>query len=271
MDVQLLNSLFTKTVAAARILGVDPGLQKQFEATRRQLPPMMIGKWGQLREWTDADIDDPNSHNRRVSDLYGLFPGDQIDPWKTPDLLKAAKVSLLARGDEATGWSLGWKTNLWARFRDGEHAYKILKLLIKPSYNAATGRWGSGLYPNMFDAHPSFQIRRELRRRVRCPRDARPEPERRDRSAPGTPRRMAGWRRHRDARARRLPDRFQMGKSRARAACHPQHRRHRLPRPLGRQNCRFDNAARRDAHLWPGPPDGGMSHPEYYRRVSFSP
>ncbi|HTJ79364.1 MAG TPA: glycoside hydrolase family 95 protein [Rariglobus sp.] len=158
MDVQLLNSLFTRTTEAARILGVDADLQKQFEATRKQLPPMMIGKWGQLQEWTDGDFDDPNNKNRHVSHLYGLHPGDQITPWKTPELFKAAKVSLLARGDEATGWSLGWKTNFWARLRDGDHAYEILKLLIKPSYKADTHRWGSGLYPNFFDAHPPFQI-----------------------------------------------------------------------------------------------------------------
>ena len=158
MDVQLLQSLFTKTIAAAQILGVDPELQKQFEATRQQLPPMKIGKWGQLQEWPLQDIDDATNHNRHVSHLYGLHPGDQITPWKTPELFNAAKVSLLARGDEATGWSLGWKTNFWARFRDGDHAYQILKLLIKPSFQADKTRWGSGLYPNFFDAHPPFQI-----------------------------------------------------------------------------------------------------------------
>ncbi|HVE17265.1 MAG TPA: glycoside hydrolase family 95 protein [Chthoniobacterales bacterium] len=158
MDVQLLNSLFSRTVAAARILGIDADFQQKLLATQKQLPPMQIGKWHQLQEWTDGDFDDPNNKNRHVSHLYGLYPGDQIDPRKTPDLFKAAKVSLIARGDEATGWSLGWKTNFWARMRDGNHAYDILKLLIKPSYNAETQKWGSGLYPNMFDAHPPFQI-----------------------------------------------------------------------------------------------------------------
>ncbi|HEY8965384.1 MAG TPA: hypothetical protein VIM58_03005, partial [Candidatus Methylacidiphilales bacterium] len=158
MDVQILNSLFTRTIKAAEILGVDEDLRKQFEETRSQLPPMKVGKWGQLQEWTDGDFDDPNDKHRHVSHLYGLHPGDQITPWATPDLFKAAKVSLLARGDEATGWSLGWKTNFWARLRDGAHAYEILKLLIKPSFNAANNWWGSGLYPNFFDAHPPFQI-----------------------------------------------------------------------------------------------------------------
>ncbi|MDR2462280.1 MAG: hypothetical protein LBD30_00665, partial [Verrucomicrobiales bacterium] len=104
------------------------------------------------------DIDDPKDHHRHVSHLYGLHPGDQITPWATPDLFKAANVTLLARGDEATGWSLGWKVNFWARLRDGDHAYEILKLLIKPAFNAETLKWGSGLYPNFFDSHPPFQI-----------------------------------------------------------------------------------------------------------------
>ena len=95
---------------------------------------MKIGKWGQLQEWPLEDIDDPKNHNRHVSHLYALHPGNQITPWQTPELFQAAKVSLLARGDEATGWSLDWKTNFWARFRDGDHAYQILKLLIKPTH-----------------------------------------------------------------------------------------------------------------------------------------
>lgn len=158
MDVQLMNSVFAKAAAAAKILGVDEDLQKQWLVMKAKLPPMKIGKWGQLQEWTLEDIDDPNNHNRHVSHLYGLHPDNQITPWGTPDLFKASKVSLLARGDEATGWSLGWKVNFWARLRDGDHAYQILKLLIKPSYQADKLRWGSGLYPNFFDAHPPFQI-----------------------------------------------------------------------------------------------------------------
>jgi alpha-L-fucosidase 2 len=158
MDVQLLQSLFTKTSAAAQILGIDADLKTQIEMARRQLPPMKIGKWGQLQEWTLEDIDDPKNNNRHVSHLYALHPGNQITPWTTPELFDAAKVSLIARGDEATGWSLGWKTNFWARFRDGDHVYKILKLLIKPSFQPDKNRWGSGLYPNFFDAHPPFQI-----------------------------------------------------------------------------------------------------------------
>lgn len=158
MDVQLMNSLFSRTIQAAQILERDPALQKQLQAVAKRLPPMMIGNWGQLREWTDADIDNPKDHHRHVSHLYALHPGDQIDYRRTPELFQAAKVSLLARGDEATGWSLGWKTNFWARLRDGEHAYEILKLLIKPSYQEETHAWGSGLYPNFLDAHPPFQI-----------------------------------------------------------------------------------------------------------------
>ncbi|HEX4084489.1 MAG TPA: glycoside hydrolase family 95 protein, partial [Chthoniobacteraceae bacterium] len=158
VDVQLLQDLFSHAVAAAKILEVDGDLQRQWEADRAQLPPMKIGNWGQLQEWTDADLDSKEDHNRHASHLYGLYPSNQINPWKTPRLFAAAKVSLLARGDEATGWSLAWKVNFWARLRDGEHAYRLLTDLIRPSYRPATHMWGSGIYPNFFDAHPPFQI-----------------------------------------------------------------------------------------------------------------
>jgi alpha-L-fucosidase 2 len=158
MDVEILQDLFSHATAAAKILGVDADLQRQWEADRAQLPPLKIGNWGQLQEWTDADLDSKGDHNRHASHLYGLYPSNQINPWTAPQLFAAAKVSLLARGDESTGWSLAWKVNFWARLRDGDHAYRILSDLIRPSYRSDTHMWGSGIYPDFFDAHPPFQI-----------------------------------------------------------------------------------------------------------------
>jgi alpha-L-fucosidase 2 len=102
------------------------------------------------------DVDDPTNQHRHVSHLWGVFPGSEITPYGTPDLFKAARQSLLFRGDAATGWSMGWKINLWARFLDGDHAYKILQNLITPATDVKPGK--AGLFVNMFDAHPPFQI-----------------------------------------------------------------------------------------------------------------
>ena len=120
----------------------------------KRLPPMQIGKHNQLQEWL-ADVDDPNNDHRHVSHLYGLYPSNQISPYAHPQLFQAAKRSLLYRGDMATGWSIGWKINLWARLLDGDHAYKIIKNMLKlVEKDNPDGR----TYPNMFDAHPPFQI-----------------------------------------------------------------------------------------------------------------
>jgi alpha-L-fucosidase 2 len=105
-----------------------------------------------LQEWLE-DKDDPKNNHRHQSHLWGVYPGYEITAFGTPDLFKAARQSLIYRGDAATGWSMGWKLNLWARFLDGDHAYKILQNLIVP----ASGKQ-AGLYPNLFDAHPPFQI-----------------------------------------------------------------------------------------------------------------
>jgi len=98
------------------------------------------------------DMDDPNNKHRHVSHLWGLYPGNEINWDETPELTKAARQSLIFRGDEATGWSLGWKINFWARFKDGDHAFKMIQMLMSPARN------GAGSYPNLFDAHPPFQI-----------------------------------------------------------------------------------------------------------------
>jgi alpha-L-fucosidase 2 len=117
---------------------------------------MQIGKWGQLQEWMQ-DWDSPDDQHRHVSHLYGLFPSNQLSPYRTPDLFSAARRSLLARGDESTGWSMGWKVNLWARLLDGDHALKLIKDQLTPS-KQADGTQKGGTYPNLFDAHPPFQI-----------------------------------------------------------------------------------------------------------------
>jgi alpha-L-fucosidase 2 len=149
MDSQILRDLFARTAAAARHLRRDEALAKEMEAMAKRLPPDRIGKGGQLQEWQfDWDADAPDPHHRHVSHLYALYPGHQIDPVDTPDLAAAARVSLDRRGDDATGWGLGWRLNLWARLRDKARAHKILIDLLSP------GR----TYPNMFDAHPPFQI-----------------------------------------------------------------------------------------------------------------
>jgi alpha-L-fucosidase 2 len=149
MDNQIIRDLFTNTIRAAEILGVDRAFRQQLAATRARLAPNQIGKAGQLQEWLeDWDMEAPEIHHRHVSHLYGLFPSAQITVRGTPELAQAARRSLEIRGDEATGWGLAWRLNLWARLHDAEHAYKILTMLISP------GR----TYPNMFDAHPPFQI-----------------------------------------------------------------------------------------------------------------
>jgi alpha-L-fucosidase 2 len=121
---------------------------------RKQIAPDRIGKHGQLQEWLE-DVDDPKNQHRHVSHLWGVQPGFEITAYGTPDLFKAATQSLLYRGDAATGWSMGWKINLWARFLDGDHAYKILQNLITPASDKPSK---AGLYANLFDAHPPFQI-----------------------------------------------------------------------------------------------------------------
>jgi alpha-L-fucosidase 2 len=149
MDMQILRDLFTACIRAAEILGVDEDFRQQAADARARLAPNQIGSNGQLQEWLeDWDMQAPEMHHRHVSHLFGLHPSDQIHVRTTPDLAAAARKSLEIRGDEATGWGIGWRLNLWARLHDGEHAYKILTMLLRPERT----------YPNMFDAHPPFQI-----------------------------------------------------------------------------------------------------------------
>lgn len=146
MDSQILRDVWKHTSQAAEILGVDEPLRSRLEAAVEKLPPMQIGRRGQLQEWLD-DVDVVTDH-RHVSHLYGLYPSDQITVELTPELANAAKQTLIERGDISTGWSLGWKVNLWTRLKDGDHVYSLLRLLLHPERT----------YKNMFDAHPPFQI-----------------------------------------------------------------------------------------------------------------
>ncbi len=149
MDTQLLRDLFDACIAAAEILEQDADLRDRLAAARDRLPPHQIGAQGQLQEWLeDWDDQAPEPHHRHVSHLYGLYPSDQIDVLTTPDLAQAAGRSLELRGDDATGWAIGWRLNLWARLHEPERAMDILKLLLRPERS----------YPNLFDAHPPFQI-----------------------------------------------------------------------------------------------------------------
>ncbi len=156
MDNQLVFDIFSITIKSAEILNTDKELVSKINEALKRLPPMQIGNWGQLQEWM-SDWDDPTDKHRHVSHLYGLFPSNQISPYHNPELFSAARTSLVARGDESTGWSMGWKVNWWARLLDGDHAYKLILAQLKPAPQAAWGGSG-GTYPNLFDAHPPFQI-----------------------------------------------------------------------------------------------------------------
>jgi alpha-L-fucosidase 2 len=158
MDMQIIRDLFNQCVQAAEILGIDKDFAAQLRAAQARLPPMQIGKAGQLQEWLeDWDLEAPERQHRHVSHLYGLFPGNQITQRGTPDFFTAARKSLELRGDAGTGWSLAWKVNLWARLRDGDRAYRLLQKALTPVYAKEFGG-GGGVYRNLFDAHPPFQI-----------------------------------------------------------------------------------------------------------------
>jgi alpha-L-fucosidase 2 len=149
MDRQIVRDLFTYTADAGRRLSLDTELVEEIDRTRARIAPDRIGKSGQLQEWLE-DWDDaaPEQHHRHVSHLYAVYPSGQINVRDTPALIEAAKVSLTRRGDLSTGWATAWRACLWARMGEGEHAHRILKGLLGPQRT----------YPNMFDAHPPFQI-----------------------------------------------------------------------------------------------------------------
>ena len=159
MDNQIARDVLSQALFAARELDKDADYQQKLTKAIAMLPPMKIGQYGQLQEWRE-DLDDPRNEHRHISHLYGLYPSSQISPYKTPDLWKAAGVTLKQRGDQATGWSLGWKTNFWARMLDGNHAFTIISNMLRLLPNEGKERqYPDGrTFPNLFDAHPPFQI-----------------------------------------------------------------------------------------------------------------
>jgi alpha-L-fucosidase 2 len=155
MDNQLVFDLFTHVIEASKLVSPDENYTKKLSEALAKMPPMKVGKHSQLQEWQD-DWDNPKDNHRHVSHLYGLYPSNQISAVKTPELFEAAKQSLIYRTDESTGWSMGWKVNLWARLLDGNHAYKLIQDQLH--LVTADQRKGGGTYPNMLDAHQPFQI-----------------------------------------------------------------------------------------------------------------
>ena len=156
MDNQIVFDTFTSTINAAKILGIDSDLVKLLDEKLDRLPPMHIGQHTQLQEWLQ-DWDRTNDKHRHISHLYGLYPSNQVSPYRNPELFEAARNTLVYRGDKSTGWSMGWKVNFWARLLDGNHAYKLIKDQLSSSPSNEQGG-GGGTYPNLFDAHPPFQI-----------------------------------------------------------------------------------------------------------------
>ncbi|MBE6341175.1 MAG: glycoside hydrolase family 95 protein [Bacteroidales bacterium] len=154
MDNELVRDLFNHVIRATQILGINSSLTDSLKDKLAGLPPMQIGKWGQLQEWLD-DWDNPKDNHRHVSHLYALFPSNQITLEGTPNLAEAAKTSLIARGDPSTGWSMGWKVCLWSRLHDGDHAMKLITEQLTLVRNE---KKKGGTYANLFDAHPPFQI-----------------------------------------------------------------------------------------------------------------
>jgi alpha-L-fucosidase 2 len=158
MDHQIIRNLFDNTIEAAGLLGVDEGFAAELRDLKKKIAPNQIGQHGQLQEWLE-DKDDPTNQHRHVSHLWGLHPGSEIHPLTTPELAEACKVTLSHRGDGGTGWSRAWKINFWARLLDGDHAFLLLRNLMVPSITGDTDyRDRGGLYFNLFDSHPPFQI-----------------------------------------------------------------------------------------------------------------
>ncbi|MDE6162403.1 MAG: glycoside hydrolase family 95 protein, partial [Bacteroides sp.] len=159
MDNQIAFDALHNTLSASYIAGEAPSFQDSLKQTLEKLPPMQIGKHNQLQEWLE-DIDNPKDEHRHISHLYGLYPSNQISPYSNPELFQAARNTLLQRGDKATGWSIGWKVNFWARMLDGNHAFQIIQNMIQllPNDHLAKEYPNGRTYPNMLDAHPPFQI-----------------------------------------------------------------------------------------------------------------
>ena len=155
MDIAIISDLFANVMKAAEILDTDKKLRNQIAEKKSRLLPYRIGKQGRLQEWYE-DYEDVDPHHRHISHLFALHPGKDISPITTPDLAKAADKTFEIRGDEGTGWSKAWKINFAARLLDGQHAYKMLRETM--SYVDPKNPRHGGTFPNLFDAHPPFQI-----------------------------------------------------------------------------------------------------------------
>lgn len=159
MDNQIVFDVLSNALEASKILNAPVSYQDSLKSMLNRLAPMQIGKYNQLQEWLE-DMDNPKDHHRHISHVYGLFPSNQVSPYSHPLLFQAARNTLLQRGDEATGWSIGWKINLWARLLDGNHAFRMISNLLKllPNDDLRKEYPQGRTYPNLFDAHPPFQI-----------------------------------------------------------------------------------------------------------------
>jgi alpha-L-fucosidase 2 len=157
-DLALIRGLFLKVIRAAETLDADAEFRARVKSALDRLPPYKVGRQGNLQEWY-LDWADRDPKHRHVSHLVGLYPDNQITPIDTPDLAAAVRRSLEMRGDEGTGWSKAWKIALWARLLDGDHAYRMLRTHLRYVDPSGTTEYkGGGTYPNLFDAHPPFQI-----------------------------------------------------------------------------------------------------------------
>ena len=159
LDNQLLRFLFSACIESSQILRVDQAFADDLKTKRDRLPPTRISTDGRIMEWLE-EYKEPEPTHRHVSHLWGLYPGDEISPAATPALAEAARKSLDVRGDQSTGWATAYRLVLWARLHDGDRAHKLLENLLRPAGGRGTdyGGTGGGTYPNMFDAHPPFQI-----------------------------------------------------------------------------------------------------------------
>jgi alpha-L-fucosidase 2 len=157
MDHQIIRALFASTAEATERLGIDEAFAQRLRETYARIAPNRIGQYGQLQEWIE-DVDAPGNEHRHVSHLWGLHPGEEIGPIQTPELAEACRVTLAHRGDGGTGWSRAWKINFWARLLDGDHSFELLRNLLVPAGTSHLGGHSGGVYANLFDAHPPFQI-----------------------------------------------------------------------------------------------------------------
>ena len=156
MDVQIVSELYDAVCQSAGIIGVDDSIVENLHIAKSHFPPMQVSEQGYLQEWL-KDYKEVEPQHRHVSHLFGLYPGTMLTQSKTPELMDACRETLLRRGDEGTGWSRAWKICFWARLHDGDHAYRLLRNLLEPAIHL-DGSHSAGTYPNLFCAHPPFQI-----------------------------------------------------------------------------------------------------------------